>query len=113
MSEFHPGMTHGEQLQLLVHTHFEPNRIVLARRKIKARIKAGAVQAVNEDKDDYEIRMLIFKRRKPRWEARLAEYELRLEEIRKVWTSAPPGLVEEAHAVIATLDAHGQPRGDN
>ncbi len=93
--DFYPGMTHGDRLQLLVHTHFEPNRIVLARRKIEAKIAAGVKP---ERHDDYR--------------ARLAEYATRLKEIRKIWTSAPADLVEEAHARIAKLDAHGQPRRD-
>ena len=91
--EFYPHMTHGERLQLLVHTHFEPNRIVLARRRIQFKIDSG----IKPDRhDDYR--------------ARLNEYEVRLEQIRDIWTSAPAELVEEAHARIATLDAHGQPR---
>ena len=85
-----PGMTFAERVQMLVHMHFEPQRVALARQKLTKKL-AGGVKP--ERHDDYR--------------ARLAEYDARLQEIHEVWMTAPDEERAAAHAAINEYTSDG------
>ena len=92
--EYYPKMSFVERVQMLTHMHFEPGRIAVVRARIAGKLKAPSRKARHED-----------------YKKRLAEFDVRLEEIQNAWQEAPDLERAAAHSAINKLDAVGVPLG--
>ena len=79
-----------ENVQMLVHMHFEPNRINAAKARCEAKIAANKKPDRNKD-----------------YQARIDEYDARLVEITEIWTAAADDVRAVAHEQIDRYDASG------